>query len=469
MRNQSVLSHKIKYINILQKQGIPSEDQLEYVREVESFLRATPPSKLQDLSVDSVNAYISGLCEAEDLEESHVIKAIDAVRLLLVDLAKSPAGDEVDWDYWIKRRIELDVKKKDENLDKHDEDDARAEKKWSRLSYRKEPVSGSPRVLRGIKEFPVLEGLIQRIREKNYSLRTEQSYVDWCQKFLEYCRENDLEDNLNQSAKGFIEHLAVERALSIKTQGAAYNALSFLFLNIFEDPLDPKEFNRREARERSPLILSKDEVRELFSQMNGTHRLMAQVIYGSGLRLMECARIRIMDLDCKKRKIAIRNADGEQERDVPMPKKISGELEEQIETVATQHMADLESGVGYVELPSVVFQEMPEMATDVGWQYVFQSKRLSRDAVSGKVGRTHIHASSLQRSIRLAAESAAIGKTVNAQALRHSFAIHSLEAGSDIRSVQAILGHSDVSTTMRYIRYISKPDAGFVKSPIDDF
>jgi integron integrase len=463
MQNQSVLSHKIKYINILSKKNIPREEQIGYVREVEAFLRATPPSKLNDLQTESITSYISGLCEATDLDDERVLKAIDAVRLLLVDLAKAPAGDEIDWDYWIKRRLDLRGQIK-EGKEKEGND-----KGESRSFYREEPVSGSPRVIRGIKEFPIIENLIKRIREKNYSIRTEQSYVDWCQRYMEYCKERDFEKNERESVKKYIKHLAIEKALSIKTQGAAYNALSFYFKHVFEDPLDPKEYNENKTKDRSPLVLKKDEIKELFFEMKGIHLLMAKVIYGCGIRLMECARIRVLDLDFKKNLIAIRNTNGEQEREVPLPKRISSDLKSQVELVVSQHTMDIGSGIGYVDLPFVVFQEMPEMEKDIGWQYAFPSKRFSRNAYSGKVGRSHVHASSLQRAIRLASENASIGLNVNAQALRHSFAIHALEGGSDIRSIQAILGHSDVSTTMRYIRYISQQDSVYFESPIDEF
>jgi len=470
MRNQSVLSYKIKYINILQRNNVPGEDQIGYVREVEAFLKATPASKLQDLPEDVVTSYITRLCEDETLDDERVYKAIDAVRLLLVDLAKAPAGDHIDWDVLVNKRSSLrEQKKEDDFYEELQEVKEKTEIRGPRLSYRKEPVSGSPRVLRGIKEFPVLEKLIKRIREKNYALRTEQSYVDWCQKFLEYCREQALPENENEAAKLFIEHLAKERALSVKTQGLAYNAVSFLFQHVFETPLDPGDFDKKEKKERHPLVLGKADVKLILSSMDGVHLLMAKLLYGCGLRLMECARIRVMDIDFKKGVIAIRNANGEQERDVPMPKKITTELKEQIEQVAEQHVLDRDSGVGYVELPYIVFSEMPEMAQELGWQYVFASKRLSRDTLSGKIGRAHIHASSLQRSIRLAGERCGLGKHISAQALRHSFAIHALESGADIRSVQAILGHSDVSTTMRYIRYISQHDSGALRSPIDDF
>jgi integron integrase len=300
-----------------------------------------------------------------------------------------------------------------------------------------------------------------------YSIRTEQSYVDWCHRFLAYSGACDLDALGVPQVQRFLSHLAVERNVSAKTQSLAYNAIAFLFRHVLERPLEDVRFAKTKRQSRVPVVLSRDEVKRLLARMEGTHALMARLMYGTGMRLMECVRLRVLDLDFDNRLIVVRNGKGGKDRVVPLPERLRDPLGAHLQGVEAQHQTDLAGGGGAVYLPPALARKMPNAERAWIWQFVFPSGRLSQDPASGRVRRHHLHESSLQRAVKAAGEMAQIPKRVNSHALRHSFATHLLEDGYDIRTVQELLGHADVSTTMIYTHVMNRPGVMPVRSPVD--
>lgn len=455
-REPAALSQKKRYINLLEHTGVPEPDRPEYVREVEAFLRALRPTTLHDLSTDAVAGYLEQLCERADLEDGQVHRAIGALRLLLLQLTQTPAGRAIDWSEWLERRRSdspQPPKSLEPGADAKDADT---------------PVAmGAPRIVRAAKSFPVLNQLAAAIQERQYSVRTEQSYIDWCNRFLAFCGDKDLSELDQTDVKRFLRHLDEDCGLAPKTQSLAYNAVAFFFEHVLQQPLESAAFERKKPKRQAPTMLEREEVRRLLGSMSGTLGLMASLLYGSGMRLMECVRLRVQDIDFDLRTISVRDRNGKKDRDLPLPERLYEPLRQHLKQVAAQYQDDSASGVATVSIPKAVAKESSEAASDWGWQYLFPSAQLSRDPATGKVGRAHLHASSLQRALKAAAKKAEINSGVNAQALRDAFAVHVLESGCDIRTLQGLLGHTDISTTMRYARLGNRAEPVPVNSPID--
>jgi integron integrase len=266
----------------------------------------------------------------------------------------------------------------------------------------------------------------------------------------------------------FLEYLAVGRGVSASTQNQALNALVFLYAQVLRQPLGTVgEFVRAKRPRRLPVVLSRPEVKRLLDALDHTtFALMTGLLYGSGLRLMECVRLRVHDVDFDYHHIVVRDAKGQKDRVVPLPERYREALQDHLGDVKRLHEEDKQRGLGQVYLPEALARKYPHAAQEWGWQYVFPSGRLSVDPRSGTTRRHHIHENGLQKSVKKAAQSAGITKKVNCHALRHSFATHLLEAGYDIRTVQELLGHADVSTTMIYTHVLNKPGVS-VRSPVD--
>lgn len=266
----------------------------------------------------------------------------------------------------------------------------------------------------------------------------------------------------------FIENLVTQRNVAASTQAQALNALVFFFRNVLQWQLSDKiEFTRSKRQRRLPVVLTKTEIRRLFEHLTSpTPNLMASLLYGSGLRLMECLRLRILDIDFGYHQILVRNSKGKKDRVVPIPHTCESRLREQVEKARRVHADDLKRGLGRVFLPDGLARKYPRAETEFRWQYLFPSSRISVDPRSGVMRRHHLHENGLQRYVKKAAQAAGILKKVNCHALRHSFATHLLENGYDIRTVQELLGHSDVSTTMIYTHVLNKPGVT-VSSPLD--
>ena len=321
------------------------------------------------------------------------------------------------------------------------------------------PVSSSASLL--------IESLRASIRLRHYSIRTEQTYVDWVRRFLAFHSSLPIDSLGEPEISAYLTYLAVHDKVAAATQNQALNALVFFFRHVLTRDLDsPFKLVRAKRPARLPAVLSKEEVFSLFSHLSGEHLLMAQLLYGGGLRLMEVLRMRIKDLDFNLRQILVRDGKGFKDRVTVFPDCLRDPLQAHLERVRRIFESDLAQNIAGVFLPYALERKYPAAAREWQWQYVFPSDRLSVDPRSGLFRRHHTDESYLQKEVRRAARAAGIPKPVGCHTLRHSFATHLLESGYDIRTVQELLGHSDVKTTMIYTHVLNRGGLG-VRSPID--
>lgn len=331
----------------------------------------------------------------------------------------------------------------------------------------------------------LLDQLRETLRLKHYSYRTEQAYVDWVRRFIFFhnpgLRRGEVKHHpLEMGApeiQAFLAYLARERQVSASTQNQALSALLFFYRQVLHKDIEPILLSTAKRPEHLPTVLTRDEVLRLLDHLEGTHKLMAQLLYGSGLRLMECVRLRIKDIDLDYQAITVRDGKGEKDRIVPMPKTIIPALRRQIERVRLLHQEDLAAGFGQVYLPYALVTKYPNAAREFGWQYLFPSDRLAanprqppassrKETRNKSLHRHHLDPSGLQRAIKHAARQANITKRVTCHTLRHSFATHLLQNGYDIHTVQELLGHKDVRTTMIYTHVLQRGGMA-VRSPLD--
>jgi len=313
----------------------------------------------------------------------------------------------------------------------------------------------------------LLEQVRETLRLKHYSIRTEEAYVHWIKRFiLFHNKRHPLEMGLPE-IQAFLTHLAVKERVAASTQNQALAAILFLYREVLHKELEGSiEAIRARRPKRLPTVLTKEEVSRLLNCMTGTHQLMAKLLYGSGLRLIECVRLRVKDLDFPNRAIIVRDGKGEKDRVTVLPDSLIHPLQEHLRWVKSLHEEDLAKGYGSVYLPYALARKYPNADREWIWQYVFPSKRLSVDPRTGIVRRHHISESSLQKAVREAARRAGINKRVTCHTLRHSFATHLLQNGYDIRTVQELLGHKDVRTTMIYTHVLQRGGLA-VRSPLD--
>jgi integron integrase len=305
------------------------------------------------------------------------------------------------------------------------------------------------------------------IRKKHYSIRTEQAYVQWIKRFIIFHNKRHPKDMGEKELSQFISHLATNERVASSTQNQALNAIVFLYKQVLRIQLDEfGHMERAKKPEKLPTVMSKSEVRLVLAAMSGTYRLMAKLLYGCGLRLMECVRLRVKDIDFDRDQIIVRDGKGMKDRTTMLPEQLKSLLSDQLGRIKIIHEQDLKNGFGEVYLPFALGKKYPNAAKELGWQYVFPSEKISKDPRSGKMRRHHVDESGLQKAVRNAARKAGLLKPVSPHTFRHSFATHLLEDGYDIRTVQELLGHKDVSTTMIYTHVINKGGMG-VKSPLD--
>ncbi|MFI5345163.1 MAG: integron integrase [Elusimicrobiota bacterium] len=313
---------------------------------------------------------------------------------------------------------------------------------------------------------PHLQWLIAAIRARHFSRRTEAAYAGWARRFME--KTGPRPEDLDETAVGaYLTALATEAHVSASTQNQALNALLFFYEHVLGKKLGMLGGVIRAKRpERLPVVLSKEEVRRVFSHMSGVPRLMAMLLYGSGLRLLECCRLRIKDLDWDQNQLVVRAGKGDKDRYTTFPAALRDPLRAHLAAVERQHQEDLTRGLGRVELPNALARKYPNADKEWGWQWVFPATSHYTDELTGQRRRHHLHESVLQRAFKEARLKARIAKPAGCHALRHSFATHLMEDGYDIRTVQELLGHSDVSTTMIYTHVLNRGGRG-VQSPAD--
>lgn len=313
----------------------------------------------------------------------------------------------------------------------------------------------------------LLDQVREAIRLKNYSLRTEQTYVDWIERFIRFHQLRHPREMNTPEIETFLTWLAVEQNVAPSTQNQALSALLFLYRHVLHIELTGSvDAIRARKEKRLPTVLSKTEVQLVLTNMTGLQQLMAQLLYGSGLRLMECMRLRIKDLDFAHQHILVRDTKGNEDRVTLLPQRLIPPLQTHLRVVSQLHQQDLADGLGEVYLPFALARKYPDAAKEWLWQYIFPADRLSIDPRTKQVRRHHADETVLQRAVRRAALAAQMTKHVTPHTFRHSFATHLLEAGYDIRTVQELLGHKDVKTTMIYTHVLNKGPLA-VRSPLD--
>ena len=305
------------------------------------------------------------------------------------------------------------------------------------------------------------------LRLKHMRVRTEAAYVSWVRRFILFHDKRHPKDMGAEDIRAFVIHRAVRDKVAASTQNSAFNALVFLYRHVLKQPFpDLGELERAKRPRRVPTVFTMEEVTTVLAQLTGVHRLMASLLYGAGLRLMECVRLRVKDVDFAYHQITVRDGKGQQDRVTILPQSVDETLQRHLAKVKLLHEEDVAEGYGEVYLPYALARKYPHAGTSWVWQYAFPASRRSIDPRSGIERRHHLSEAVLQRAVKRAIHQAKIPKRGSCHTLRHSFATHLLERGYDIRTVQELLGHKDVSTTMVYTHVLQRGGKG-VRSPLD--
>jgi integron integrase len=316
-------------------------------------------------------------------------------------------------------------------------------------------------------EKKLLDRARDLIRVKHYSIRTEQTYLHWMTEFILFHNKRHPAEMGAAEVEAYLTHLAVERKVAPSTQNVAMQSILFLYRELLGVELTGINALRAKKDKRLPVVLTKAEVHLVLEQISDpTFRLQAKLLYGTGMRLLECLRLRVKDLDFGQNHIVVRDTKGNEDRVTLLPEQLKPILQEHLRHVKALHESDLQAGYGAVYLPYALERKYPNASKEWGWQYLFPAARLSVDPRSGVTRRHHADDSNLQRAVRTAAKASGVAKPATPHTFRHSFATHLLEAGYDIRTVQELLGHKDVKTTMIYTHILNKGPLG-VRSPLD--
>jgi integron integrase len=316
-------------------------------------------------------------------------------------------------------------------------------------------------------ERKLLDRVSDVARLRHLSLRTEVTYRSWIKRFILFHGKRHPQDLDAEAVRSFLTHLAVKEHVAASTQNQAFNALLFLYRQVLK--LEPPNIDGVERARQSknlPVVFTREEANAVIAHLKGEHRLIASVLYGSGLRIMEAVRLRVKDIDFSRNEITVRDGKGENDRLTMLPQSLKPALAVQVEAVQRLHKEDLKRGGGEVYLPYALERKYKNAGTDFLWQYVFPANKLSIDPRSGKQRRHHVSEQNVQRAVKTALRAAGVKKNGTCHAFRHSFATHLLEDGYDIRTVQELLGHKDVRTTMIYTHVLNKGGRG-VRSPLD--
>ena len=319
------------------------------------------------------------------------------------------------------------------------------------------------------KNKKLLDLVRDKIRVKHYSLKTEKTYINWIKRYIYFHNKKHPKDLGKADIEAFLTHLAVDKNVSSTTQNQAFNALLFLYEQVLEISLKDQNISsvRAKRREHMPVVLTVEEVKRIIYHMNGIYKLMLQLLYGCGLRLNELLNLRIKDIDFGFDNVYIFDSKSCRDRIVPLPQKIKEELAIHIQEVKLIHKKDIEKGFGEIHLPKGLERKYPNANKEFKWQFLFPMRKLSKDPRSGKIMRFHVLSSTFSRNLKTAVQKAGIEKKVTSHTFRHSYATHLLQNGIDIRTIQELLGHKDISTTMIYVHIVRDLNKSNIKSPFD--
>lgn len=409
-----------------------------YVKWAQTFVDFLPDKRLRDRGKSDIAAFLDDLGKRPGITSWQVRQAEHSLKILY----------EMFLPYYIPEKI----KKVQGNTDNEGD------------TFRDRVIPGEVERLYST----VIDALKTEIRTRHYSIRTESAYVDWARRFVAFHGYADPKSLCGATAiKEYLDFLAMDRAIAASTQNQALNALVFLYGQVLLKPIGEIEpFVRAKRPQRLPQVMTREEVQVLFGQMEGVTALMAGLMYGGGLRVMECVRLRVKDIDFARRQIMVRDGKGQKDRLTMLSDKFAAPLQVHLAQIKTQYEEDRAKGVPGVYIWPALARKFQRAAIEWRWQYVFPAKNLSVDPRSGTVRRHHINESLVQKAIKEAATKAGINRRISCHTLRHSFATHLLEARYDIRTVQELLGHADVSTTMIYTHVLNRPGIPVI-SPAD--
>jgi integron integrase len=421
---------------------------------IERYIRAHSGKAVKEHGRDEVRDYLEKAGRDPRISGWLFRQLVHALQILHCDVIGLEWPQTFDWKFWFDSARTLGARHP--TLARHNHPAA----------SRKPPSADIEPTSRSLENLE--RDLTARIRMKNYSIRTEQAYVGWLRRFMTFNHGRDPNQLGATELAAYLNHLVLDREVSVSTQSQALSALVFLYEQVMEKQVGSIEglIAARKPR-RLPVVLTRQEVRTLLGAIKGeTFALFGGLLYGTGMRLLECARLRIKDIDYGYSQVVVRDGKGQKDRVAPLPQRCREALERQIQSALRLHQEDLARGYGEVFMPDSLARKYPNAPREPGWQYVFPSGRLSADPRAAKVRRHHLHESSFQKAIRRAAQACGLRKRVSSHTLRHCFATHLLESGYDIRTVQELLGHADVSTTMIYTHVLNRGGRGVV-SPVD--
>ncbi len=517
-----------RYVELCQREGVSQKRLRYYVKWTEEFIRRSEKRLAQRTGAD-VEAYLEEIGRNPFLTGWQAAQAVDALRLLLKELLKFDYGKTFDWTGWEDRLQELEdqhptiARRRDPVAWLRGPDPGQDGRKGEsqRETGPSDGIEGPAQPLDAGSE-DLIRRVVEEIRKRHMSIRTEQTYASWVKRLLVWHKHRgaiekisgnteaaitagqdasesdaggadavdagmEARDQLNGPTRGerseneetgeiwlesfasFLHELVLRKGVSRATQSQALNALVFFGRHVLRvDTELLSQLHRPKAKERLPVVLSRQEVRKLLSEMSGVHGLAAQLLYGSGLRLMECMRLRVKDIDLDQGRIEVRSGKGDKDRVVPLPRTAKDGIKQQLERAREVWEQDRAAEVGPVYLPGCLAEKWPNAGLELAWQWLFWSDKLSIDPRGGFVRCHHLHENGLQRQVKQAADRAGILKKVSCHTLRHSFATHLLQRGADIRTIQTLLGHSDVSTTRIYTHVVNQPGVE-VQSPLDEW
>jgi len=445
-----------KYIAKATAYGVHESALQYYVHYIERYIHAHKHKRLANHKSNDISAYLVDIGRRDFLEDWQFQQLITSLKILFVEIIKNDWAASFPWH----KQLSIAYRQSNETED--------FETQFSFEGYSEDSQRSS--LFKEITRlyFDDFSSLITEIRARQYSIRTEEAYVSWLLRFILFNNRCPPSKLTQVDVARYLEYLVVKRNVAASTQAQALNALVFYYKHVVGlDLQEMDSFKRAKKPKALPVVLSQQEVKLLLSCFsNATFQLMANLMYGAGLRLMECIRLRVQDIDFDYQQIMVRNGKGMKDRVVPLAAAVVDRIKQEIDEREKRHNEDLATGHGDVYLPKALARKYPNALKEFRWQYLFCAPKLSVDPRSGAVRRHHLHESTLQKAVKKAATLSNLRKRITSHVLRHSFATHLLESGYDIRTVQELLGHNDVSTTMIYTHVLNKPGLT-VTSPLD--